>query len=1220
MTAVPPAGSADEPPPVVGALALRLLGTFAVAHDGRAVEALPSDKACALLAMLAVDGAPIARATLTARLWPAAEPERARLSLRVALSALRRLAPGRLHADAASAAFVPRPGDMLDTAVVAAAVDSADPDRWRAAAAAYGGPLLGGRLSIDTPGFAAWLDDAAQRLDDQARTVLLRLADAVAGGDPAAALHALRRAAAIDPLDEPTQRHVALALARRGEHGAALAQLATLRVALSSEMGVDPAPETLVLRERIAAARERQAPPRRLPLPPSAFVGRAAELARLEHWLGEPSRHPDPSGGRYDLALPAEPDHPRAGRLVTIAGPGGIGKTRLAVELARRATHRLLDGACVVMLAGLEPGRAIEPSVAAELDLPPAAGVDAGDALARALERREIVLVLDNVEHVRDEAAGAIDRLLEGPDVRIVTTSREALGLPYERVLVLDGLAYPVGADDVARLDGFDAVDLFAAAARRIDPAFDAAASAAAVAEICRLVDGLPLAIELAAAWTATATCEAIADRLATDLAGLPVPRGLPARHAGLDAVFDYSWQLLSGADRVAFARLCVCRGGFDAAAAHAIAGAAADQLDRLVRKSLVRQVAPDRYDIHAVLRAAGTRRLGASEALAAQVAATHARHFLGTLAELGRASGAESPPFVRFADGDADNVAAAWRHAVVRRDRALVAAAALDLVAHAFAQGPSVYGIACCDDAVAVLTAPDGDGSGDADAGRTRDAGAPPDAPALVARLHAERAAFELRAGHAEVAEASVGRALDALAPFGDDPRAWPAAAHAAASVALRLRGVLRRMAGRTDDAAADLDDARRRAEAADDARLAAEAAYHRAGLDAYRGQTQACVDGTAAVLAAIEGRGYDRLTCALTFTLAVLHDRLGQPDRAAAAARRCLAVAVDAGYRVGEMNAAAAMGLVDQRAGAFDAAIVHYERSLQLAVDAGHHVAERNARLGLAESCLELGRPAEARLHAQRARIQAEAEGYRRTAAFATVLLARLDRCGHRLAAAARSAGDGLAAFEDLGDAAGVAMARAEIGVLQAWSGDDRAAATLDGAVTALEEAGEASLAFVARLHRARLVRGGGSDADRLAAAEGVRRAAAAAGLPTLVPMADVVIGHIRRPADPAAAAAAYEAARARFASLGQAHLAIEAVAGLLRCPGGLAPGAAALRAAVELTPVLLRQRLFGVPDPAATVAAFRDALAVVGDGRVAAVGGLRVGDAGDTGDAAS
>jgi len=115
-------------------------------------------------------------------------------------------------------------------------------------------------------------------------------------------------------------------------------------------------------------------------------------------------------------------------------------------------------------------------------------------------------------------------------------------------------------------------------------------------------------------------------------------------------------------------------------------------------------------------------------------------------------------------------------------------------------------------------------------------------------------------------------------------------------------------------------------------------------------------------------------------------------------------------------------------------------------------------------------------------------------------------------------------------------------------------------------------------------------------------------------VVPMADVVIGHIRRPTDPTAAAAAYAAARAGFAALGQAHLAIEAVAGLLRCPGGLAPGAAALSAAAELTPTLLQQRLFGVPDPAATIAAFRDALAVLGDGRAAAVGGLRVGDAGD------
>jgi predicted ATPase len=343
---------------------------------------------------------------------------------------------------------------------------------------------------------------------------------------------------------------------------------------------------------------------RRLPLETSTFVGREHELAELRTLLGRT-------------------------RLLTLAGTGGAGKTRLALELARSREDANADGAILVELDSVGEGADVPDAVAEALDLRALPGGALVDAIAAELAPRELLLVLDNCEHVIGASAALADALLRSaPRLTILATSREPLRVPGEVVFRVPSLAIPDpdAAEVPEALLSYEAVRLFVERAGAVSPGFRLDESnAGAVARICHRLDGLPLALELAAARTNALATDALAERLDDRFRLLRAgSRTAPTRQQTLEAALDWSYELLGDVERVLLRRLAVFFGGFTLEAAEEVCVGdglgreqVADVLARLVEKSLVateERQAARRYRLLETIRAYAAARLTEAE------------------------------------------------------------------------------------------------------------------------------------------------------------------------------------------------------------------------------------------------------------------------------------------------------------------------------------------------------------------------------------------------------------------------------------------------------------------------------------------------------------------------------------------------------------------------------------------------------------------------------
>jgi predicted ATPase len=384
-----------------------------------------------------------------------------------------------------------------------------------------------------------------------------------------------------------------------------------------------------------------------LPAPRTSFVGRASELDEIDRLLEGPGC-----------------------RLLTLVGPGGAGKTRLALEAASRRIDRYPHGVHFVPLVSVASPEFLAPAIAESIQLAmdgAHSGSSAQEQLLDYLGERSTLLVLDNFEHLVD-GAGLLGEIIErAPKVELLTTSRERLNVQSEWVLDVHGLGLAENGNG-----GSGALRLFVERAAQVIPGFSLNDDERAEARrICRLVEGLPLGIELAASWVSILSCAEIAEEIQQNIDFLATSmRDVPERHRSLRAVFDQSWRLLSGEQQDALARLSVLRGDYGRGAAVAVAGADLGLLSDLVSKSLVRRSDFGRFELHELLRQYAAERLAASPGEERDARERHARHYAAMLME--RQAALMGPELAVARDelrGELDNLRAAAEWILAEED-----------------------------------------------------------------------------------------------------------------------------------------------------------------------------------------------------------------------------------------------------------------------------------------------------------------------------------------------------------------------------------------------------------------------------------------------------------------------------------------------------------------------------------------------------------------------
>lgn len=370
-------------------------------------------------------------------------------------------------------------------------------------------------------------------------------------------------------------------------------------------------------------------------------------------------------------------------RLVTIIGLGGVGKTRVAQQVAFNLQTTFREGAILVALGSIADIHNVPAAIAEALGVALQQVANARQRLLELLADRELLLVLDNFEHLLtpaamgDEALQLLsDILLHAPNVRLLVTSRERLRMQRERTFELQGLPIPSPQHPI---ESAAAVLLFIERAQQVTGHFALSPdNRQAVARICALLEGMPLAIELAAAWVRLLTCEEIVTEIQRNLDFLALSaRDVPVRHHSMRAVFDHSWALLSAEERNTFAQLSVFRGGFRREAAQAVAGATLPILAALIDKSLLRKSpwgANMRYEMHELVRQYAADHLAQREQLH-QTAARHSDYVVGLLQRNLNILGNNQLRAIDELLPEMDNIRAAWQWAAEQRQSALIPA-----------------------------------------------------------------------------------------------------------------------------------------------------------------------------------------------------------------------------------------------------------------------------------------------------------------------------------------------------------------------------------------------------------------------------------------------------------------------------------------------------------------------------------------------------------------
>ncbi|MFN8401802.1 MAG: tetratricopeptide repeat protein [Anaerolineales bacterium] len=601
-------------------LTLHLLGGMQIHSAENPLPTFISNKVPALLAYLAVNRRAHSRDKLASLLWGEMSDADSKNNLRQALTNLRKIANDNLTITRDSVELV---GDVfLDSAQFEHLVNHAsslDPQPASAlltdSLRLYQGDFLEGFHVREAPAFEDWVLSERSRLRELALQALHALTQFhTTHGNFIEAIKFASRLLIFDPWREEAHRQLMLLYAKTGQMSAALSQYETCKKILEKELGVEPSLETTDLYERIRSARSsvRQ----NIPATTTGFIGRKDELISLRMKLANPNC-----------------------RLITLTGLGGTGKTRLAQEIARQSVDTFIHGAWMIPLAAVD-AEGMLATIANAMNFSFTTG-DHKKQLLNFLRKKELLLVLDNFEHLLESSMLVSEILQFAPEVKILVTSRERLDIDGEWVVELPGLA----------IQSMEANQLFIQGARRAGSEIQFNENESnTITEICSQVGGLPLGIEIAAAWMRSMDLRAIKAEIQKSLDFLAsTRRDIPERQRSLRAVFEAAWARLSESEQKTFTALSVFRGGFTREAGEQVAG----NFSTLLERSLV-QKSNERFELHEV-----TRKFAEEKLLDANTAfEKHAAYYSAWAQSQARILERDSFPSMNL---EFENIRAAW-------------------------------------------------------------------------------------------------------------------------------------------------------------------------------------------------------------------------------------------------------------------------------------------------------------------------------------------------------------------------------------------------------------------------------------------------------------------------------------------------------------------------------------------------------------------------------
>jgi len=949
-------------------LRLRFLGGCEVSLPEGAAH-LETAKTRALLIYLSSSPGPQSRHTLMGLLWGDLPEAKARRNLRRALWNLRQqLAvprlPPLLVSDRQTVRFnreFPYWSDVETFEAACSELEAASPSSLSAshltalgrAIDLYSGEFLQGFYVDNAPAFEEWVLGEREQLRARALQALERLVEGYAARDEVeAALDCARRLLALEPWREETHRWLMRLLARSGQRTAALAQYETCRRILAQDLGVEPAPATVALAKRIRAGTI-SAPASNLPAATTPFVGRSKELTEIASLLG-----------RADC------------RLLTVTGLGGVGKTRLALEAATRQAPSFADGAYYVELGALHSPDRIPAAVAQALGVSLLGAREPRAALLDYLRERQILVVLDGFEHLLAGAPLLGQMLQIAPGIKIVVTSRERLNLYGEWVYVLEGLACP--ADErTADLASCDAIQLFLQTARRVHLGFRVAEEEQVhLVRICRLVAGLPLAIEMAAAWVRLLPLAEIAQEIARRLDLLVTPlRDLPEHHRSMRAVFERSWQFLSPEEQRVLARLAVFRGTMRPAEAQQVTRASLTTLSALVDKSLLQRLPSGRYRLHELVRQYAGERLAEMPDEVERARERHCQTYAAPLARYEQALTEGNPvPVLDWVAHERENVRAAWGWAASRQDVKTLEAMQSALADAHHLTGDFLEGESLFREALERLGGLEGEGT----------------LGLLPWKLLSARAAFAVYLGRFDQAQADLERCLDVFARHG---------VRKEMAQCRFFLGEIARFRGEHDPARRfyeqSLTDYRQEGDLSaagfclNGLGLVASALGDMSQARAYLGQS----------LRTFRGIGHEMGQAIAGANLADLLIRLDDPAGARKALAQSAALFQKLGHRWGQATCLRHQGDLARQVGRNAEARAYYEQSLRLLQEIGQRQAASGCLIRLAEVCADLGEEREAVRYLGQALVLTDELGEQaETVGVAATLAALLGRLGER------------------------------------------------------------------------------------------------------------------------------------------------------------------------------------------------------------------------------